>query len=436
MGIEGFTLMKLGALFVALLLFAVLFYMAKKEINFGIRTITAAFLGLLLGYFFKGQVDYVTIFGRIYANLLFAIVVPLLFFSIVSTVVSLESIEKMRSIGLKTVGILSLHNVLASILGLILGLAFKVGVNSNLQPPTGAEIKEVPTLSETIVSFFPDNIIGNMAEGKVIPTIIFAVLLGIAVLHLEHRGEGEKAIPFMDFIHSASAVIFRFVGIIIDFTPYAVLALMANAISRTDMASITPLLTVLILTYIASIVHTYLTTGVLLGAFAKVNPITFFKKYYPVQLIAFTTQSSVGTIPANTKNLTDELGVSEKIATFVASLGSSIGMPGCAGFWPVLSAIVTINIMDISYGVTDYITLVLVALAVSLGTVGVPGTATITTTAVFAAMGLPVEMVILLSPISMIADMGRTATNVTAAGSSAVIVAASEKELDREQYNR
>ena len=436
MGNEGFAFIKLGALVVAFVLFAILFYMAKKKMNFGVRTIVAAFFGLVLGYIFKGNVDYVTIFGRIYANLLFSIVVPLLFFSIVSTVVSLESIEKMKSIGLKTIGILSLHNVLGSILGLILGITFKIGMNSTLTVPTGAEVNEVPSFLDTIISFFPDNIVGNMADAKVIPTIVFAVMLGIAVLHLEHRGEGEKATPFMDFINSAAAVIFRFVGMIIDFTPYAVLALMANAISRTDMGSIKPLLTVLILTYVASVIHTYFTTGALLGIFAKVNPVTFFKKYYPVQLIAFTTQSSVGTIPANTKALKDELGVSDKIATFVASMGSSVGMPGCAGFWPVLSVIMTINIMGINYGVTDYIMLVLVALAVSLGTVGVPGTATITTTAVFAAMGLPIEMVVLLSPISMIADMGRTATNVTAAGSSAVIVAASENGLDREQFNR
>lgn len=110
-------------------------------------------------------------------------------------------------------------------------------------------------------------------------------------------------------------------------------------------------------------------------------------------------------------------------------------MPGCAGFWPVLSAILTINVMGIHYSFGQYVMLILVALAVSLGTVGVPGTATITTTAVFAAMGLPVEMVVLMSPISMLADMGRTATNVTAAGSSAVIVAASEGQLDREVFN-
>ncbi len=427
--------MKLGALAVTLVLFAFLMFLTRKKLNFGTRTLIAAVLGIIVGFIFKGSTEYVKIFGSIYANLLFAIVIPLLFTSIVSTVVSLESIEKIRSIGAKTLGILSLHNVLGSLIGLVLGVLFSVGAGSELTLPAGATAKEVPPVSKAIVDFFPNNVIGNMADAKVVPVIIFAVLLGLAILQLQERGEGEKAKPFLDVINSAAAVIFRFTGMIIDFTPYAVLALMANAVSRTDLGSMMPLIVVLILTYVASIFHSYVTTGALLALFAKVNPIKFFKKFWPVQLIAFTTQSSVGSIPANTECLKDKLGVSEKIATFVASTGANVGMPGCAGFWPVLSAIVTINVMGIHYSIGQYAMLILVALAVSLGTVGVPGTATITTTAVFATIGLPVEMVVLMSPISMLADMGRTATNVTAAGSSAVIVAASEGELDRAKFN-
>lgn len=427
--------MKLGALAVTLVLFAFLMFLTRKKLNFGTRTLIAAVLGIIVGFIFKGSTEYVKIFGSIYANLLFAIVIPLLFTSIVSMVVSLESIEKIRSIGAKTLGILSLHNVLGSLIGLVLGVLFSVGAGSELTLPAGTTAKEVPPVSKAIVDFFPNNVIGNMADAKVIPVIIFAVLLGLAILQLQERGEGEKAKPFLDVINSAAAVIFRFTGMIIDFTPYAVLALMANAVSRTDLGSMMPLIVVLILTYVASIFHSYVTTGALLALFAKVNPIKFFKKFWPVQLIAFTTQSSVGSIPANTECLKDKLGVSEKIATFVASTGANVGMPGCAGFWPVLSAIVTINVMGIHYSIGQYAMLILVALAVSLGTVGVPGTATITTTAVFATIGLPVEMVVLMSPISMLADMGRTATNVTAAGSSAVIVAASEGELDRTKFN-
>ena len=118
--------MKFVALAVTLVLFALLMFMAKKKMNFGTRTIVAAILGIIVGFIFKGNTEYVKVFGSIYANLLFAIVIPLLFTSIVSTVVSLESIEKMKKTGTKTIGILSLHNVLGSLIGLILGGAFSM----------------------------------------------------------------------------------------------------------------------------------------------------------------------------------------------------------------------------------------------------------------------------------------------------------------------
>lgn len=255
------------------------------------------------------------------------------------------------------------------------------------------------------------------------------------VLTLIEKGKEKEVKPFVDFIFAFSEIINRLVSLVTSFTPYAVLSLIASAIARIDYTAIKPLVSILILTYVASFIHSYITTGALISIFAKANPFKFFKKNFSVQAIAFTTQSSVGSIPANVDNLEKNLGVSEKIASFVAPAGATMGMPGCAGFWPVMTAILTANVLDLGYGTGDYLNLILVALLVSLGTVGVPGTATIATTAVFAAMGLPVEMVVILAPISSLADMGRTATNVTAASSAAVIVGASEGEFDRDIYN-
>ena len=427
--------MKYLALLVGLALFYVLSLMKKKKISFSIRVIAASILGIGLGFIFKGETELFGIFGEIYANMLFALVIPLLLASVIKVVISNESINRLKSIGLKTVGILSFHNVLGSLLGVILAVIFNIGKDSNIPLPAVAEAKEVPTFAQAVIDFFPKNIIADAANGRVIPIIIFAVLIGFVTLSLIERGKEKEVKPFVDFINAFSEIINRLVSLVTSFTPYAVLSLIASAIARIDYTAIKPLVFILLLTYLASFIHSYVTTGALLSLFAKVNPFKFFKKNFSVQTIAFTTQSSVGSIPANVDNLEKNLGVSEKIASFVAPAGATMGMPGCAGFWPVMIAILTSNVLNIGYGTGDYIKLILVALLVSLGTVGVPGTATITTTAVFAAMGLPVEMVVILAPISSLADMGRTATNVTAASSAAVIVAASEDELDREIYN-
>lgn len=111
-------------------------------------------------------------------------------------------------------------------------------------------------------------------------------------------------------------------------------------------------------------------------------------------------------------------------------------MPACAGIWPTLLAVLAINIFDIPYSIGQYVFLIVLTLIVSIGTVGVPGTSTVTTTALFTAAGLPVEIIVLLVPISSVVDMMRTAANVTGAATAAVLVAKSEQLLDREVYDQ
>ena len=428
--------MKYVALLVILVVFYILHQMKEKGTSFGVRVITGTIAGLIIGFIFRGETEYVAIFGSIFVSLLYAMVIPLLFATIVRTMLNTGSLTKLRSVGLKSVGILSLHNVLASIVGLILAFAFKVGQGVNFEAPADYEAREIPTVAETITNFFPSNIVANAADGQIVPIIIFSVLIGIAALKLIEDGKEETVRPFASFTNSFAEVIFKLTGMITSLTPFAVASLMANAVGRVDSTAIAPFILILVLNYVASAIHTFITTGILVSAFAHVSPAKYFKKVWPITMIGFTTQSSMGAIPANVENLTDEQGVPEEIASFTAPLGATMGMPGCAGFWPVMNAIFVANMLGTAWGPADYFKLVLVALLVSLGTVGVPGTATITTTALFAAMGLPLEMVVLLAPISSLADMGRTATNVTAANSSALIVAASENKLNREIFNR
>ena len=111
-------------------------------------------------------------------------------------------------------------------------------------------------------------------------------------------------------------------------------------------------------------------------------------------------------------------------------------MPACAGIWPTLLAVLAINIFDIPYSIGQYVFLIVLTLIVSIGTVGVPGTSTVTTTALFTAAGLPVEIIVLLVPISSVVDMMRTATNVTGAATATVLVANSEQQIDKEVYDQ
>ena len=190
-----------------------------------------------------------------------------------------------------------------------------------------------------------------------------------------------------------------------------------------------------LLYYVLCGIQVFVVESALIKFVGKLSPVRFFKGIWPAATVAFTSQSSVGTIPVTVNQLTRKLGVNEDVAAFGASLGANLGMPGCAGIWPTLLAVFTIHLLGIEYTPVQYAFLVVLAVVVSIGTVGVPGTATITATALFAAAGLPVEAIILLSPISSIVDMARTATNVVGAATATTLVAATEEQLDTAVYN-
>ena len=423
----------LGALGAALLLIGVLVFLKKKKVDFGLRTIIALGFGILLGILFKGHTNYIQPIGRIYANIISAFVVPLLFFSVISSVANLENINKLKAIGLKSIGLLTSTTFIASTITIIVALVLGVGKGANITLPTDYEPKQVPEITQVVTDLFPKNIVAQAAANTIVPVILFALFLGIAIVALSSR-EPKEIKPLKDIINASLKVINTVILYIIEFTPYAVLALVANAVSNNGPDKLLPLLSVLAVAYLLCAIQTFGVHSILIALLAKLNPFRFFKHIWPAQVIAFTTQSSVGTIPATQSSL-KKAGVSDRISSFVVPLGANIGMPGCAGIWPAICAIFAINGLNIDYSIGQYILLVLITTMVSIGTVGVPGTATITATAVFAAAGLPIEILVILTPISSIVDMARTATNVSAAATSALIIAKSENELDIDQYN-
>ena len=429
------SILSIASVTVTVILFGVLSYLGrKKNIDFGVLTILALIFGILIGIVFKNHVELTTVFGKIYANVISALVIPLLFVSIISSISSLENIRKLKTIGLKSIFWLIVNTFTASVLTLIIAGNLKAGKAINFTLPADYDVREVPGFLDTIVGLFPKNIVAHAANGEIIPFIVFTILVGVALVYLQGQNN-EEAAPFKNFIDSANKLMFIIVEFVIDLTPFAVLSLIANAVSTYGVAELVPLLGILALAYILCAIQMFIIDGALIQIVGGLNALKFFRGFWPAQVVAFTSQSSVGTIPVTIKQLVSGLGVNEDIASFIAALGANLGMPACAGIWPMLLAVLAINIFDIPYSLGQYVFLIVLTLIVSIGTVGVPGTSTVTTTAIFTAAGLPVEIIVLLVPISSIVDMMRTATNVTGAATAAILVAKSEQLLDCEIYN-
>lgn len=431
----NFEPLEWGALLLTLAFFALLYNLdRKRQWDFGVRTLLATAFGVVVGLVFPGHYTYVAAFGSIYTRMISALVIPLLMFSIVSSITNLGSSIRLKNIGLKTVLFLLLNTLLASVLTLVVATTTGIGSGFAYELAVDYEASQVPSILDTLIGLFPKNLAEHWANGEVVPLVLFFVLVAIAYNRLS-KEHAQQIAPFKAFVDAGNHVMGMVVSIVISFTPYAVLSLIARAVSRSTVAELLPLLGVLVLTYVLCAIQLFAVESILLRVIGRLSPLAFFRKLWPAGVVAFTSQSSIGTIPVTVAQL-KKLGVNEDIASFGASLGANLGMPGCAGIWPVLSAVFAIHVLGLSYSPVQYIFLVVLAMVVAIGSVGVPGTATITATAVFVAAGLPVEIIFLLAPISSIVDMARTATNVIGAATATALVAATEEnQLDRTLYS-
>lgn len=430
----SFSWLSGAALAVTLALFVGLFLLRRKRIRFTARTLIALAAGIGVGLAFPQNLDYIGIFGEIYVQVITAVVAPLIFVSILSSITSLGSTAKLKTLGASSAFWLLLTNAIAILLTLGVSLVVGIGKGANLELDglDGSSLEKLVTpLDEVILGFFPQNIAGDVLSNNILPLIVFALLLSVSFLLVNQKNELSVR-PFKEVVDATKTVLYRAVGFIIALTPYAVLALVAvtTATAASRIETVLSLVGVLVLAVAISFFDAYVINGVLLSVFADVNPVRFFAKLTPAQYTAFTTQSSVGTLPLTISTLTRKVGVSEEVAGFTAPIGTTIGMPGCAGIWPILVAVFSINALGIEYTVVDYLVLVVLGLLVSLGTAGVPGTAIITATAVLTAVGLPIEVLVLLIPISAVAGTASTMANVTAAATAATIVARRSGTLD------
>lgn len=428
---EQWNLIGLG---LALGLFAGLYVLGRVGVGFTTRTFLALFVGVGLGIVLRDHVDYLRPLGRVYINLLLTIVAPLVVVSILASITALGSTRALRSIGTRSVVWLLGLNLIAILLTLGLALEAGVGKGADLASQ-GVDTRSLDAIkkpfSEVFIGFFPTNVVEEVGDNDIIPIILISVVVAIAYALVAERTP-EKVAPFKALVDAAREIVYRAVGFVIALTPYAVLVLTAVAASsatgRRDQ--LLSLLGLLVVSYVACFASAFVVNAIVLRVAADVSPVRFFRKIAPAQLTAFTTQSSAGTLPLTTRLLVQRVGVPADVAGFTAPLGTTIGMPGCAGVWPIVLAVFAVNGLGLDYGLRDYALLVVLGLLVSVGTAGVPGTATVTATTVLTAAGLPLEVVILTLPISAIVDMARTMSNVTAAAVAATVVARRVGRLD------
>lgn len=405
-------------------------YKIRKITNkFSFATLTALTLGVVLGIIFKENILFLDTVGKAYMSLIKMIVVPLVVTSLITSIVRLENLDTLKSIGLKTFTVLLGTTGAAAFIGIIVASSLKLGQGLRFIGAENFKAREIPGFSKVLIDMLPSNPLAAIVENKIIPIVIFSMFIAIALV-IEDNTNKEKAKPFKDFILSAYDIVLRITKMVLRIIPYGVFALIATAAAKNGMDTLMSLIWVILAVYIAAFLQFLFVYTPLISFVARMNPLKFFKGIFPAQVVAFTSQSSYGTLPVTIKSLVEGVGVSENIASFVAPLGSTIGLNGCGGFYPAIVAIFAANVFNVELTIYSYILIVLTAIISSIGIAGVPGSATMSTTVMLAALGLPIEALAMVIAVDSIIDMIRTATNVTGASVAALVVDQTEKRKE------
>ena len=422
-------------LILAIILSAIAFYiiyLVKKKTNkFSHATLTGLGIGLVLGAIFKEDILFIEVIGKGYISLIKMIVVPLVMVSIITSIIRLKNLDTLKTIGLKTLAILLGTTGVASIIGIIIAKLFKLGHDIKFVGAENFTIREIPSFSQVILDFLPSNPVASIVNNQIIPIVIFSLFIAIALV-IEDNNNPEKVKPFKDVILSTYELVLSITRIILKFIPYGVFALIVTAAAKNGIETIKSLFFVVLAVYIACILQIALVHTSLVAFVARKNPLKFFKDIAPAQILAFTSQSSYGTLPVTIKSLTENAKVSETVASFVAPLGSTIGMNACGGLYPAIVAIFVANMFKTDLTMYHYFLIVITTIISSIGIAGVPGAATMSTTVVLSTIGLPVEGMAMVIAVDAIIDMMRTLTNVTGSAVAAVVVDETEKrKLDK-----
>ncbi len=367
--------------------------------------------------------------GSIFINLLKMLIVPLVFFSLVSGISSLSSLTSLGNITIKTISLYLGTTAIAVSISLLVASIFKpgAGYSSNIAAPE--KLPEGQSVYSTILDIFPSNIIEAMANNQMLAIVFFSILFGLALNKTNHL-TGNLSESF----ERLNTVFMQLVLMIMSYAPIGVFCLIGKFVITDGLDIFQEAVMYVVLLISVLIFHAIVTYSIFLKIFTNLSPIVFFKKIKETAIFAFSTSSSAATIPVTLKTVTTDLGVNKNIGSFVIPVGATINMDGTA----IMQGMATVFIAQMSgidLSIFQYVQVVLLAVVASIGAAAVPSAGTITLVIILQQFGLPLEAIGIILAVDRILDMIRTSVNVTGDATVACIVAQSEEMLDKTVFD-
>ena len=379
--------------------------------------------------------------GEIFLSLIWMIVIPLVFVSLVVGVSSITDPKKVGRVGgklalvylISTIPAIGVSMFFGTVLDPARGVTEESIAAFTLEPTIGAP----PGVLDVLIGIVPRNPFAALSNGQTLQVIFIAIAIGLAIVSI-----GEAAKPVRDLFVAMNEIIMKIVAVVMQLAPFGVFALLARTFSMLGIDAIVALIGFVLVVWLALAFHTIFVYGAALKLFVGKDPHTgkgisirqLFKKGLPALTFAFSSASSAATLPV-TMRCGRNMGFSKELASITFPMGVTINMDGTAIFQGV-AAVFLASFLGIDLSMGDIFTVLVTATLATLGAAGVPGAGMIMLSMVLASIGIPITAIAFIFGVDRIVDMPRTAINVFGDFTYGMIVGKQEGMIDFEQYNR
>ncbi len=387
-----------------------MFLTLKNHLTTNTLVVLGIVFGIAFGMLLPEYALAQEVIGKAFVSFLKMLVVPLVFASIYVAIAGLGSLEQLKKIGLKTIGLYVITTALAVLLAIIAINLFPIGEVVSSEGLEYAKAHDVApfSLQTMLLSFIPTNIFHALAGGNMMQVIVFAIFLSVASLYLKQ----EHQDAMLDFFSAMSSAMLKIAEWIVALTPIGVFSLISYIVAEQGIEVIIGLWKYILLVLTVLLIHGLVTLPAILTLFGRVNPYRYLQRIKEVPLMAFSTASSAATLPVSMKVAQEKGGVSKDSAAFVLPLGATVSMDGTAAYLSI-AVLYIANLSGTVLTLGDQLLLGVTVVALSVGVAALPSASLVMMVVILQQIGLPVEYLALIVAVDRILDMARTSLNVT-----------------------
>jgi Na+/H+-dicarboxylate symporter len=399
------------------------------------RILGALVAGVIIGMLWGSDAASIAWIGDLFVRLIRMVVVPLVFVTLVSGVVSMGDPSKLGSLGVKTLAVYMSTTLAAILIGLTLAAYLQPGIGVDLSLAVPSSVQAPIPLSERLLNIVPSNPIAALAEGNILAIIFFALLVGISLLVI-----GEKGRPVSELMNASTEMMLKITHWVMEVAPFGVFALIASVAGNQGVSALLDVVILVVCVVLACAAHMLIIHGlIMMRIVLRLSAGSFFKGARDAMLVAFSTSSSSATLPVSMSVAENKLGIKPVVASTVLPLGATINMDGTALYVGIVSVFAA-QAFGVELTLADYAIMAGSTTLVSVGTAAVPGASLFLMAAVMGAVGITPEQIAIvigfILPFDRPLDMLRTAVNIGGDLSVSTAVANWEGEFDDEIFNR